>query len=261
MITPFIRQDQLKRDDQEPEECRRSNAFRDLTDDWEQLRLFVFWPAQKSYELLRPIVLFGRSPAERARETGVPEHTLRRQADRFDAISMASLLVAPAPPTIDRRALPAEIRQAILELKAECPPLSAHEIAGICQQRFRRPVANHTVTRVLAAGPVSTGRPRRFPRYRDRYRDIADPVERRLAVMHLYLEGWTITSIAGYLAMPRPNVYTEWHAALRLDRPGKAKRRLWPPANSPCSTPAVWQRASHRWGGKWRWECECLACA
>ena len=36
-------------------------------------------------ELLRPIVLFGQSPAARARETGVPERTLLRKAARFDA--------------------------------------------------------------------------------------------------------------------------------------------------------------------------------
>jgi transposase InsO family protein len=56
---------------------------------------------------------------------------------------------------------------------------------------------------VLAAGlpPAVTGR--RFAPARD----IADPVERRLAVVRLYLEGWNITSIAGYLATTRPRVY------------------------------------------------------
>ncbi len=54
---------------------------RDATEDWEQLRLYVASPQQETYELLRPIVLFGRTPAERARETGVAERTLRRQAD------------------------------------------------------------------------------------------------------------------------------------------------------------------------------------
>ncbi len=43
---------------------------RELTEDWEQLRLLVTAPAQEAYELLRPIVLFGRTPAERAEEGG-----------------------------------------------------------------------------------------------------------------------------------------------------------------------------------------------
>jgi hypothetical protein len=33
------------------------------TDDWEQLKLLVDTPKQLSYELIRPVVLFGRSPA------------------------------------------------------------------------------------------------------------------------------------------------------------------------------------------------------
>ncbi len=64
-------------------------------------------------------------------------------------------------------------------------------------------MSHHTVQGVLASGLAPSRAPRRFPRYRD----IADPVERRLAVVRLYLEGWNITSIAGYLATTRPRVY------------------------------------------------------
>ncbi len=165
--------------------------------------MLVATPAQEAFELLRPIVLFGRTPAERADETGVPERTLRRKADRFDAAGMGSLFEPPAPPVPGRRALPAEIRQAIVDLKAEYAPLNLREIAAICAARFHRPVSHHTVQGVLATGLPPTPRPRRFPPYRD----IADPVERRLAVVRLYLEGWNIKSIAGYLATTRPRVY------------------------------------------------------
>src|SRR5262249_51113441 len=141
------------------------------TEDWEQLRIMAAIPAQRTYELLRPIVLFGRTPAERARETGVPERTLRRKADRFDAVGMASLFEPAAPAATDRRALPAEIRQAILDLKAEYSPLRPNEIATICECRFHRPVGHHTVQRVLAGGPPAATAPRRYPPYRE----IADP--------------------------------------------------------------------------------------
>jgi len=176
---------------------------REATDDWEQLRLLATWPAQATYELLRPIVLFGTTPAERARQTGVPERTLRRQADRFDARGMVSLFEASPASATDRRALPAEIRQAIVALKAEYAPLTAHEIATICTHRFHRSVSHHTAKKVLAGATLPTGVPRRFPRYRD----ITDPVERRLAVVRLFLEGWTVTSLAGYLATSRRRVY------------------------------------------------------
>ncbi len=93
----------------------------DPTDDWTQIQLFVASPEQESYELIRPIVLFGQPPAARARETGVPERTLRRTAARFDTHGMRSLFELELPPADDRRRLPPEICRAIHELKAEVP--------------------------------------------------------------------------------------------------------------------------------------------
>ena len=52
------------------------------TDDWAQLRLPTTWLEQVTHEFMRPVVLFERSPAERARETGVPERTLYRAVTR-----------------------------------------------------------------------------------------------------------------------------------------------------------------------------------
>jgi hypothetical protein len=54
------------------------------TDDWQQLRLLLEWPEQVLYELIRPVVLFGRSAGERAKETGAAARTLHRKADRFE---------------------------------------------------------------------------------------------------------------------------------------------------------------------------------
>ncbi len=179
---------------------------RELTEDWEQLRLLVTAPAQAAYELLRPIVLFGRTPAERAAETGVPERTLRRRADRFDAAGMASLFEPAASVANDRRALPAALRQAIVDLKAEYPPLNLREIARICATRFHRSVSHHTVQGVLASALLANPAPRRFRPYHA----IADPVERRLAVVRLYLEGWNVKSIAGYLATTAPGTRGDW---------------------------------------------------
>ena len=61
------------------------------TDDWEQLQLLTTSAEQRTYELIRPVVLFGQSPAERARETGAPQRTLYRQVRRFATDGMASL--------------------------------------------------------------------------------------------------------------------------------------------------------------------------
>ena len=174
------------------------------TDDWQQLQLLTQFPEQLTYELLRPVVLFGLSPAERARQTGAPQRTLYRQVARFEAEGMRSLF---APSREQRRHLPDEIRQAIVTLSAEYPALRPHQIATICEVRFGRRPSPHTVKRVLAEEPVPAGITRRFPLYHQ----IPDPAERRLAIIRLHSEGWTKQSIAGYLETSRETV----HATLR----------------------------------------------
>ncbi len=171
------------------------------TDDWQQVRLLAPFPEQRAYELLRPVVLVGRSPAERAVQTGSAERTIYRRAARFDAEGMASLF--PPPKVEKHRRLPAPVRQAIRALKAEHPAFRTHEIAGICETRFGHRPSPHTVKRVLAEEPPVPGARRRFPPYRD----IADAAERRLAIIRLHSEGWPVKSIAAYLDVSRQQVY------------------------------------------------------
>ena len=110
---------------------------------------------------------------------------MRRKAARFAATGMRSLFAVAAEPAQDRR-LPLGIRRAIVELKAEYPPFSLREIATICRERFDRPVDHHTVKQVLATETRPIHLLRRFRRYHE----IADPVQRRRAIVDLYLEGW-----------------------------------------------------------------------
>jgi hypothetical protein len=103
------------------------------TDGWEQLKLLIDTPEQLTYELIRPVVLFGRSPAQRARETGTASRTIHRRAARFADQGMRILL----GPSLDaHRRLAPENRQAILELKAEHLALKTNEISTICFVRF-----------------------------------------------------------------------------------------------------------------------------
>src|SRR5215207_8637285 len=91
------------------------------TDDWRQIALLVRAPGQRTYELIRPVVLFGQSPAERAAETGAAERTLYRQVARFEQLGLAGLV--PPPKVEKHRLLPVEVRQAILDAKREHPAL------------------------------------------------------------------------------------------------------------------------------------------
>lgn len=61
------------------------------TDDGQQVRLRVASRKQETDGRLRPIVLVGHSAVVRTRETGVPERTLRRKAERFAQQEMPSL--------------------------------------------------------------------------------------------------------------------------------------------------------------------------
>jgi putative transposase len=171
------------------------------TDDWQQLQLLTKTPAQRTYELIRPIVLFGLPATVRAQATGVPQRTLYRQADAFDRLGMASL--APPPQRERHRRLPAAIRQAIIDLKGEYPALNTHEITTICWARFGQRPSPHTVKRILAEAAPITSPARRFPPYHT----FTDPIEARLAIIRLHLEGWNATSIAGYLDISRTTVY------------------------------------------------------
>jgi transposase len=197
---------------------------RKSTDDWNQLRLLVTSPEQATYELLRPIVLFGQPIPDRARETGVPERTLRRRISQFDTLGMRSLFESLTDPEQDRRRLPAEIRRAIAELKAEYPAFGLREIAAICRERFDRPVSHHTVKQVLTSEPLPLRPTRRFAHYHE----IPDPTARRRAVVTLYLDGWSVKAIAGYLDIARSTVYEVLRRWVDEGWPGLADRPLGP---------------------------------
>lgn len=104
------------------------------TDDWQQPQLLSRFPEQRTYELLWPVVLFGHSPAERARQTGVPERTLYRQAARFETHGMASLFALASQ---RQHRLPEEIRQAIRIRHPDCTYTGQITWRGVVAERRR----------------------------------------------------------------------------------------------------------------------------
>src|SRR5450755_2284459 len=183
---------------------KRKRLRRERTHDWQEIKQYTLWPEQEQYERLRPVILFGETAAERAKEIGTSERTLHDQARRFEQEGMASLFHKERPQTTDTgRSLPPEMRQLIVDLKAEHPGFRIHEIATICFLRFERRPSDHTVKRVLADGGIPTVTGRRYPPYAQ----IADPYQRRRAIVDLHAEGWSITTISAYLQTPRTRVY------------------------------------------------------
>jgi len=171
------------------------------TDDWQQLELLVHSPGQRTYELIRPVVLFGQPPIERAAATSTAARTVYRHVARFAEHGLAGL--EPPPKIAKHHRLPVELRQAILDLKREHPPLNTYELTTICWARFGQRPSSHTVKRLLAEQPSPPRTARRFPPYHQ----IADPAERRLAIIRLHIEGWNKRSIADYLDTSRVTVH------------------------------------------------------
>ena len=127
------------------------------TDDWVQLELLIETPGQRSYEVIRPVVLFGEPVPERASATQTQARTVYRYVARFEATGLRGL---EPPPRLERHLrLPAELRQAILDLKREHPPLHFREISTICWARFSQRPSPTTVRRILAEQPLSPASP------------------------------------------------------------------------------------------------------
>jgi hypothetical protein len=81
----------------------RKRALLEPTDDWQQLQFQLDWPEQTRDELIRPVVVFGSLPVERAEQTGVSARTIYRKVNRCDELGMQSLF--EAEPVEDKRGM------------------------------------------------------------------------------------------------------------------------------------------------------------
>src|SRR5215217_116857 len=172
------------------------------TEDFQQILPLCWWPEQVEYERMRQPVLFGSSVAERARETGVSESTLRRRIGRFEDEGMEGLF---ATEKAKRRKLPTNIRRLIVDLKAEYPPFNLNEIANIVGACFGRKPDVRSVKRVLDEEALPLKLERSYPRYHEM--EAASPGQGRAAVVELRVDGWSAKAIAGHLGMGRSTVY------------------------------------------------------
>jgi putative transposase len=172
------------------------------TEDFQQILPLCWWPEQVEYERMRQPVLFGSSVAERARETGVSESTLRRRIGRFEDEGVEGLF---ATKKAKRRKLPTNIRRLIVDLKAEYPPFNLNEIANIVGACFGRKPDVRSVKRVLDEEALPLKLERSYPRYHEM--EAASPGQGRAAVVELRVDGWSAKAIAGHLSMGRSTVY------------------------------------------------------
>ena len=139
-------------------------ARRERTDEWASIKQWALWPEQELYEQIRPLVLFGETAGERAKEIGAAQRTLSRKADEFERYGMQSLFSSQKPreDVETTKTLPPEMRQLIVDLHAELPTMSWREIAEICYIRSGRKPSHHSVKHIATSGPPPSLQARRY---------------------------------------------------------------------------------------------------
>ena len=110
----------------DPERDNRSLPYRvrrEHTDEWASIKQWMLWPEQELYEAIRPIILYGQTAGERAKEINAAQRTLSRKADEFERDGMQSLFAEHSPREQGEtsRTLPPDMRQLIVDLHAEAP--------------------------------------------------------------------------------------------------------------------------------------------
>src|SRR5438067_9304 len=64
---------------------------REPTHDWQQIHPLLKDQVQITYEVIRPVILFGVNPTERSEETGISRRTIYYKANLFDTAGMTNV--------------------------------------------------------------------------------------------------------------------------------------------------------------------------
>jgi transposase InsO family protein len=195
-------------------------------EDFAQYQLQFIDSIQYDYEVIRPIVLFAETIAERSRQTGLERTTIGDKARRFIHDGMLGL--------VDQRAghagrkghrYPEAVAAYLLYVKHLYPPIHDRELVRIVQRKFGSKTNHHTVKHFLArhASPVQLEMPLLA------FAEFADAYHARWTVVRLWAEGWNKQSIAGCLKMARSHVYAIIDAFARDGFAGLEDQRTQPP--------------------------------
>jgi transposase InsO family protein len=195
-------------------------------EEFEHIRRQFIDPIQHDYEVIRPIVLFAETAAERSRQTGVERTVVGDKARRFVLEGMLGLTDRRAE-TAGRKGhtYPAAIAGYIVYLKQLYPPIHLREIARIVQRKFGYKTNHHTLKRFLV--PYNT--PIQLELDLTTFSTFADAYQARWTVVRMAYEGWNKQSIAACLKLSRTHVYTILEAFARDGFAGLEDQRTRPP--------------------------------
>jgi putative transposase len=195
-------------------------------EEFEHIRRQFIDPIQHDYEVIRPIVLFAETAAERSRQTGVERTVVGDKARRFVLAGMLGLADRRAE-TAGRKGhtYPDAIAGYIVYLKQLYPPIHLREIARIVQRKFGYKTNHHALKRFLE--PYNT--PIQLELGLTTFSTFADAYQARWTVVRMAYEGWNKKSIADCLKLSRTHVYTILEAFKRDGFAGLEDQRTRPP--------------------------------
>jgi hypothetical protein len=102
-----------------------------------QIRMYFIDLLQHDYEVVRPIVLFGVTTAERSRQTGIDRTVIGDKARRFITDGMIGLTDGRTQPRpSDGPIYPEALAGYIIYLKQRYPPIRLCEIEHILLRKF-----------------------------------------------------------------------------------------------------------------------------
>jgi transposase InsO family protein len=195
-------------------------------EDFNQIKWQFVDYLQHDYEVIRPIVLFAETAAERSRQTGIERTTVGDKARRFVMDGMLGL--------VDQRAkqagrkghvYPDAVAAYILSVKQLYPPIHLREIARIVQRKFGYKTNHHTLKHCFERHPIPVQLGFDLPLFSE----FADAYAARWTVVRMAYEGWNKKSIAGGLKLSRTHVAEILHAFERDGFEGLEDQRTRPP--------------------------------
>jgi len=195
-------------------------------EEFEQIRQQFVDPIQYDYEVIRPIVLFAETAAERSRHTGVERTVGGDKARRFLLEGMLGLADGRAEAAGRKGHIyPEAVARYIVYLKQRYPPIHLREIARIVHRKFGYKTNHHTLKRFLA--PYDT--PMQLELDLTTFATFSDAYHARWTVVRMAAEGWNKKSIADCLKVSRAHVYTILQAFERDGFASLEEQRTRPP--------------------------------
>lgn len=194
-------------------------------EEFEHIRRQFVDPIQHDYEVIRPIVLFAETAAERSRQTGVERTVVGDKARRFVIEGMLGLLDGRVAAGRKGQSYPEAIAGYIVYLKQLYPPIHLREIARILRRKFGYKTNHHTLKKFLE--PYDT--PMQLELDLTTFAAFADAYQARWTVVRMAYEGWNKKSIADCLKLSRAHVYTILEAFARDGFAGLEDQRTRPP--------------------------------